>query len=1153
MTSPSSRRDTLWILGFLSAGALGLACFVELYERAHPAASLNFRVDRDQAFETAETYLEHLGYDLGSYEEARIFSRDGLPQVFLERTLGLAETNRLVRDWVAVWSWQIRWFKPLQKEELRVGIDPGGRVTRFAHAILESDEGASLPQEEARGVAESFLTEVLGFSLDDYEPIEASSVDRPARRDHTFTWRKGDFVVGEDGHYRLRVTVQGDRVGGFSEYLKVPESFAREYREIRSRAGLMANIAATLAMALVAATAVVLVRKYRRRELSWRVPVVLGVLTGALSYVGSINGYPLSYYGYDTTQSYLSFLLSFLFGGLLSAALLAVAILLIGTAGGAAGGDVKGWSNPLSRLSPRRWRSAAFGRVVLIGYGLAFAHLGYVTLFYVLGYEYLGVWSPAAMTEYSNTYSTWLPWIYPLLTGLVATTLEEFLFRLVAISLLLRWFGKRWLAVLLPGVVWAFLHANYPQEPVGIRGLELTVVGVAYGLVFLRFGIWTTVISHYVYNCFLGTFPMMQSENLYFQVSGILAVAVISVPAIPAVFALVTGRRDPAERLEGPPSDGTPAPPSAPAAGPEAAPPADLPERADPPVESKTPRDYLVSRHGLVTFGILGLGGWCAYFAFDPYRYGEYARERLIPREEAVERAEEVRRQLGIDLEDHRRTAYFSSGLGSRHFTHLLRKAGPARADTLAAEHTSSWSWYVRWFRPLEKEELVIGIDGGGELSYLSHAIPESREGAELGIDEAEVMAREFVLRHLGRDVADTTLYMRLEGRSSKRENRVDHSFVWERTDIKVGAGEFRVAASVQGDRIGRGSVGYKAPEEFLRKLGERTVKSTVVSTLSTVAVIVTLVLCVIHLLRAYRQGDVDWNLPLRLGLFLGLAALLEELGGWPALYRGYDTSTAMSTFLGKEGLGLVTKVAVNLTLACLVCALADAMYRRHRPGEMQISGWIDVLRLRRGSAALWLQVVFLCICCTGIVRGDGVFSRYLDLAFLGDYLAARGGSPPGINTWLPALDRLLDKGSLFLGVLLLLGLLLVWLGTLRRVWLAVLGVLLVLLLRSVVSPAEDFHHAGLLLARTLPSVLVLGYLVWRYIRFNLLCYVVLAWSSLIFSGLPYLQFDAGIYKINGFLMVLFGLAPLFLAFLAWHRERASPGGPLSDAVRGHP
>ena len=581
-------------------------------------------------------------------------------------------------------------------------------------------------------------------------------------------------------------------------------------------------------------------------------------------------------------------------------------------------------------------------------------------------------------------------------------------------------------------------------------------------------------------------------------------------------------------------------------AEPEAPPPEpDRPETpAVPPVERKTPRDYLVSRKGLITFAVLGLAGWSAYFAFKPYRYGEYARESLIPRAEAVEKAEEIREQLGLELEGYRRTASFSSSLGSGHFTHLLRAAGPERADTLAAEHTSSWHWYVRWFRPLEKEELTIGIDGHGELSYLSHAVPESQEGAELEIEKAEVIAREFLLQYLERDVADTTLYKRLEGRSSKRENRVDHSFVWERTDIKVEDGEFRVIASVHGDRIGRGYKAYKAPEEFLRELRERTAKSSVVDTLGTIFLLATLVLCVIHLLRAYRQGDVEWGLPIRLGLLVGLVALF---------YRDFDTSVALGTFLVKEGIGLALKIAGIAIMAFLAGALGDTFFRSERPGEMQLAGWIDVLRLRAGSAALWGQVVFLVLCWLGISRGLGVYTARLNLAFLGEYLTASGGTPASINTWLPALGELIDEvsGILFVPPLVL-GVLFVWRRTAGRTWLLVLGVVLVLLFRSVVSPAKDFHHAGFLFAGFLPMVLILGYLVWKHTRFNLLFYVVMTWGSLVSLGIRYFEFEAGYFKINGVLMVLFGCAPLFLALLAWHRERASPDR-LPDAGRGDP
>ena len=232
-----SRRDALWIIGFLIAGAFGLTCYIQFYDRAFPVASLNFRVDREQAYRAAETYLHNLGYDLTEYESAQVFSSSGMRQVFLERTLGLAEANRLVRDWVSVWYWHIRYFKPLQKEELRVRIDPGGRVVGFTHSILESDAGASLSEEDARAIAETFLADTQGFQLHAYTPIETSSEKRPNRVDHSFAYRKKDFVIGDDGHYRLTVTIKGDKPGYFSESLKVPETFSRNYREIRSRAG----------------------------------------------------------------------------------------------------------------------------------------------------------------------------------------------------------------------------------------------------------------------------------------------------------------------------------------------------------------------------------------------------------------------------------------------------------------------------------------------------------------------------------------------------------------------------------------------------------------------------------------------------------------------------------------------------------------------------------------------------------------------------------------------------------------------------------------------------------------------------------------------------------------------------------------------------
>ena len=103
-----NRRDTLWVVSFLILGGLGLICYIQLYDRASPDASLNFRLDREQAHRAAEDYLKRLGYDLTDYESAQVFAQSSLSQVFLERTLGLAEANNLVREWISVWYWHIR-------------------------------------------------------------------------------------------------------------------------------------------------------------------------------------------------------------------------------------------------------------------------------------------------------------------------------------------------------------------------------------------------------------------------------------------------------------------------------------------------------------------------------------------------------------------------------------------------------------------------------------------------------------------------------------------------------------------------------------------------------------------------------------------------------------------------------------------------------------------------------------------------------------------------------------------------------------------------------------------------------------------------------------------------------------------------------------
>lgn len=1128
------RRDAMWLLVFVVLGVGGLAVFLNFYNEAIPSASLDFKLSRDEVHQKAQGYLESLGYDLADYESAQIFSSSQMQQIFLEQTLGLEETNRMAREWLSVWSWSVRWFRPLQKEELRVGLDPGGRIVGFSHQILESDEGAGIAQDDALAIASDFLRNTQGYDLGAYELIDRSSTERKARVDHRFAYRKKDFTVGDDGHYRLDVVVHGDRVGRFSEYLKVPDSFSRSYSEVRSRANLLTQVFLPFWLALGVAMLVILVKNYRRKRLRWQAGLIVGTLVAIAWLAANVNALPLALYSFDTTITYGAFLVSILSITVLAAALYGGAACLAGTAGGVLERDVlsEGRASPLGRLSLRGMFSVGFLRSTVVGYGAAGAVLGYVAVFYLLGGRYFDVWVPADVSEYDNAFSTAIPWIYPLLVGLSAAAIEEFFFRLLAIPLLIRWLKRPWLAVLLSAVVWAFLHSNYPQEPIYVRGIEITVIGIVFGMLFLRFGIWAPIIAHYAINAFMVALPMVKSSSLYFQVSGVLVIGILLIPAIPAAFAVLTGRSR-AEEVEDAADEEAPDEPV------ELEEPAPAPVRSD--VVQRGPEAYFPDKRRWIVAGLCVVAGIALVSGFRVDRFGSRTLKLEVTRSQAVDTAEAFCDELGLDVSEYRRSVQFRSGVGYSHYTHLIRNAGVARADSLMAENTSPWYWHVRWFKPMEKEEIQVRVDASGSVVGVNHIIPETRAGPELETEAARAKAEAFVVEKFERPVTDSTQYKLLEARSEKEKERMDHHFVWERIDRKIEDGEFRVNARVQGDEVGFFSTRYKAPEEFLRSLRERGTGKALASIVPALLGLATLILAGIYFFRCYRAGEIRWKLPIGIGIAVVFLTLLNWINSLPGFFHGYDTSQAMMTYLGIQGVGLLIGTPMMGLATAALFALMTAMKGSLYPEEMGAGRWLGLLRMREGGLRFWAGTLALGAAFLLFRAGTESIAMFVKYNGLTEYLEAGGFNLPGVNTYLPLFDAGCDAVLNLIEPFAVLAILLVWKAGVKRPWLIVAGFAVAILSTDAIEPATSLYHFSVLAGLALAKLGVLVFLVAWLVRFNIMAYLVAIWSSnlILGSGIAFLQRTTdSVYQWNGVVMVLLGLAPLLFLMAAYLRER---------------
>lgn len=527
-------KKSFWCLAALA----GLMVFVTLFDYAFPTASIDLRLDRHQARVQAKEYLADLGYDVSGYQTSVVFSGDTSKFVFLEKCLGLFQANTLVRDTIHIWYWDVRFFKELTKEGFSVKVNPIGSVSGFSHDLEELAFGESLAQEDAETLVTAFL-EAQKIDIARYEKIQSSSARKEHRTDHHFCWKLSESAVtwtdGEteaDGMVRVSVDVHGDQIGGFRTYFWTPEVFNRSLRKVQSEGHFLALISSFFYMMFYVAAIVMFILSFRNGGMPFRMMLTIAILVAGPHCLYVLNSIPLLKAGYDTQVTYLVYYGSQLVSALKGIINQVIVILIVFCAGSFVSRtvfprQVEGLHSLINREPILKvTRGEIYG-----GYVFACIVLGFVTGFYFLGMRYCGVWVFPS-TRYSNILGTLFPFLLPLSMSIVAAVSEEFIFRMFAVSFLKKYVKVTFLAVLIPSLIWAFAHSSYAVFPIYTRGIELTIVALAFCFVFLRYGIVACIVAHYVIDAVLFSIPLLRSSNAYFLLSGIIVVLLALVPAM---------------------------------------------------------------------------------------------------------------------------------------------------------------------------------------------------------------------------------------------------------------------------------------------------------------------------------------------------------------------------------------------------------------------------------------------------------------------------------------------------------------------------------------------------------------------------------------------------------------------------------------------
>lgn len=1072
-----SRRDWRMIAVALLLAAGSIVVVARYFESAFPEASIEFRYDRSSSRPLAETLLRAQGVDVSEMKHAVRFDADHRARIFLERTLGLDEARKVLRDDIRVWSWHHRWFRPLVEEEFSVDIAPTGEIIGYDHKLPEDhDGGGSLDPQQGTLRASGFLSGI-GISPADLTLVSTSERRLPNRLQRILTFDAKTIHPG-GASYRHIVTLDGVRVTGYAQQLKVPDGWLRSYAELRSKNAAAGRVDTIFNVLLMIGAAAVFVIRLRRGDLSLRFLLAIGIATIVLVGGVALNSLPSELAWYDTTTSYGAFIGQLLFFRTLMPAI-GMAMMLIVICGS---GEVLYRERLPHHLAiPRIWtRKALTSRRVflamVLGYALVPMFMAYQTGFYLIAGQF-GAWAPAEV-PYDDMLNTALPWLAVLFAGFFPAFSEEFLSRAFAIPFLQRILHSRWFAIVLAGFIWGFGHSTYPNQPFWIRGVEVGIAGVVAGLMMDRVGLLPLLIWHYTIDAVYTATLLFASGNTYYVVSAVIASLIFAVPLLLSIALYVRNRGFV------PDDDLTNASMPVPEPGDEAETDGDA---ATPPMPAVLPSPELLTRNRLLA-GVAIVALAAAALAIRPDSPEDVSDYRVTKNDaKAVARKfvpKYFERVVATPSEGFRSWNHNSSredGGGTGGFdavaaTWLVRQGlGVEGLQEVLRDQIEAATWMVRFFTPLEQEEVYVEVDArqGKVIGY--HKV---QADAKPGPDLPQHLALAIAGRTFARFDLDQARFDLKETLTFAQPNRRDWLFHFdERTPLLPGAWR-RVTVRVAGAEVTQFQKTIRVPESVYREAATQTAQNIILIVLWIGGTVALLSLVIAGLVIATRRAGLPWRRPLRWTLMLSVLPILSLLAQHESMLFSYSTSVGWDTFR----VTLITRFVTDAGLQIGLLFLALAGLEATVPYLSQVLTHEG--RARFGRSALVAALTALALLVVAEVAGTFLAHAFPAAAIV-DF-----GVFPGVATPLPALTETMRA---VIAVIVLCGAVALYTAALRR-HAAIITIAAVF--SAAIEPFATSTQTPLILARGL----ALGILAWVIARF-ILRGNPLAWPLFVFLG----------------------------------------------------
>lgn len=239
------------------------------------------------------------------------------------------------------------------------------------------------------------------------------------------------------------------------------------------------------------------------------------------------------------------------------------------------------------------------------------------------------------------------------------------------------------------------------------------------------------------------------------------------------------------------------------------------------------------------------------------------------------------------------------------------------------------YTWTVRRFQEFNPNETEVYFTPDGKPYGFKETLAEELSLPNISKKEAFSLITEELTNTW---LIDLSPYTMIEYAKDIQQNgRIDRTFVFERSDIQLNEGRYRIKTQISGNKLTQVKQLVKVPQTFTYKYKEmRAANESIAYAASIFAYIFyTLIGCIFGLFILMRLRWVIWQTPIKWALLVAGLNFLTTLNSLPLLWMQYNTQNSMQGFLLNIIVQSLSVFFMSFIMNALIFITAESLTRR--------------------------------------------------------------------------------------------------------------------------------------------------------------------------------------------------------------------------------